>query len=104
MFIDQLATQPISSRAALTEAKAYQPALPREDLGGKFPAIFARHRTLHALDDGCAEATVILELLGAIVDFDARFAADEFVVGAFVRVLETAPAAHVVDQYGLEVG
>jgi hypothetical protein len=52
MFIDQLAAQPISNWAALTEAKTYQPALSREDLGGKFPAIFARDRTLHALDDG----------------------------------------------------
>ena len=47
---------------------------------------------------------VVLELLSAIEYLDAGFLADEFVVGAFVDVLETAPAADVVDQDDIEIG
>jgi len=42
-------------------------------------------------------------LLGAILDADAGALADVLVVGAFVGILESPPAAHVVDQDGLEV-
>lgn len=104
MLIDQHAPQTEAGRTALSVAKPYQPALSGKDLGGQFPAVFTGHRPLHALDDGSAQAAVILELLGTIVNRDPALAADEFVVCALIGILETTPAAHVVDKYSLEIG
>ena len=75
-----------------------------EDLGRQLAAVLAGHRALDALDDGRDRAAVVLELLRAVVDGDAGALADVLVVGAFVGVLEPAPAADVVDQDRLEVG
>ena len=38
------------------------------------------------------------------MDVDAALAADEFIVGAFVGILEAAPPADVVDEDSLVVG
>jgi len=46
----------------------------------------------------------ILELLGAIGDVDACALADVFVIGAFIRILKPAPAAHVINQNDIKVG
>src|SRR3546814_5248522 len=75
-----------------------------ENLHRQLTAIFASHRPLHALDDRRAQAAIIPELLGAVLNGDPRFPADELVVGALICVLKPAPAAHVIDQDRLEVG
>ena len=51
-----------------------------------------------------SRATVILELLGAILNADAGALADIFVIGALVGVLEPAPAAYIVNQDRPEIG
>ena len=88
----------------MPKAKLDQPALPGENFGGEFPAVFAGHRPLDALNDGGDRASVVLELLGAILHADAGTLANVFVVGAFVGILEAAPAADVVDEDDCEVG
>jgi hypothetical protein len=77
--------------------------LPREDLDGELPAVFASHCPLDAFDNGRNWASIVLELLGAVLDTDAGPFADVFVISALVRILEPAPAAHVVDENGREV-
>ena len=104
VFIDQHAPQAEAGRTTLTIAKPDQTALPGEDLGGQFPAVFAGHRALHALDDCRAEASVILELFRAIVNCNPALTADELIIGAFVGILKAAPAAHIVNKHSLEVG
>ena len=47
---------------------------------------------------------VIVELLGAIRDLDSGLFADELVMRAFIRVLESSPSANVVDQDVVEIG
>src|SRR3546814_1410148 len=86
------------------ETEADQPALAGENLHRQLTAIFASHRPLHALDDRRAQAAIILELLGAVLNGDPRFPADELVVGALICVLKPAPAAHVLEQDRLEFG
>ena len=103
LFVDELSAQPVARQTALPEAKPNQPALAREHLHGELAAVLAGHRPLHALDDRRAQAAVVLELLRAVVDDDPGLLADELVVGAFVCVLKSAPAAHVVDEDGREV-
>jgi hypothetical protein len=75
-----------------------------KDLGRQFAAVFARHRAFDALDDVRGGRTVVLELLGAVVDGDPGALADVFIVAAFVGVLKTTPAADVVGEDALEVG
>lgn len=102
-LIDQNASQPVASRATLAETQLNQAALPSEYLGRQLAAVFASHRTLDALDDGRHRRTVVFELLCAVRDLDARATADVFVIGALIGVLESAPAADVIDQNDLEV-
>ena len=104
LFVDQHPPQ--------AEARPGRPGGSRARSGGtgrrtpwrQLAAVLAGHGALDALDDGGAQAAVVLELLGAVVHLDARVAADVLVVGALVGVLEPAPAADVVDQDDLEVG
>lgn len=96
--------QAIAGRATLTKTLLDQPALSSEHLRREFAAVLARHGALHALDDGGDGAPVVRELLGAVLDFDVRPAADVFVVGRLVRILEPAPSADIVDEDDLEVG
>ena len=77
---------------------------PLKTFHGQLAAVLRRHHPLDALDDRRRRAAVVLELLGAVVDFDPRTLADVLVVGALVGVLEPAPAAYVVDQDGRIVG
>jgi hypothetical protein len=88
--------------AALAEAQFDQSALTGEYFRRQLAAVFPRHRAFDRLDDGRGDAAVIFELLGAISDLDTGTPANVFVVGALVRVLEPAPAAHVVDQNRFE--
>jgi len=103
-LVDQHTAQTVACWSALAEAEFDQSALAREHLRGKLPAVFARHRTLDAFDDGGHGRAVVLELLCAVGDLNPGAAADVLVVGAFVRVLEATPAAHVVDENDLEIG
>jgi hypothetical protein len=66
-------------------------------LAGQLAAVFASHRALDRLDDRRGGAAVVLELLGAILDADARALADVLVVGTLVCILKPAPAADVID-------
>ena len=63
------------------------------------PAI-ARLTPLTMVETGRA---VVLELLGAVGDLNAGAFADVLVVGAFVGILEAAPAADVIDEDDREV-
>jgi hypothetical protein len=103
-LVNKPAAQPISRGATLAETELDQTALAREDLDREFPAVFAGHRALNALDDGGDRTSVILELLGAILHADASALADIFVVSALVRILKPAPAADVVDEDGRKIG
>src|SRR3546814_11423229 len=82
------------------ETEADQPALAGENLHRQLTAIFASHRPLHALDDRRAQAAIILELLGAVLNGDPRFPADELVVGEIGR----ASCRERVCQYGVDLG
>ena len=104
LLIDQYASQSVSCRPTLAVAQFDQSALPGEDLGGEFPAVLAGHRSLDALHDGGDGRAVVFELLGAVGDLDAGAPADVFVVGAFVGILESAPAADVVGEDYLKIG
>jgi len=97
LHVDKGSPQPIARRAALSEAQLDQPALAGEHLGRQLAAVLPSHRSFHALDDGGAQTSVILKLLGAILDVDACAPTDVFVVGAFISVLEPAPTADVID-------
>ena len=103
-LIDEQAPQAVAGRPALAVAEFDQAALAGENLGRELPAVFAGHRALDALDDGRDRAAVVLELLGAVLDGDAGALADVLVVGALVGILESAPAADVVDEDGREIG
>jgi NADPH:quinone reductase-like Zn-dependent oxidoreductase len=72
--------------------------------GARVIATTSEEAKADALYDRRKRAAVIRELLGAVLDTDAGALADVLVVGALVRVLESAPAADVVDQDGGEVG
>jgi hypothetical protein len=58
---------------------------------------------LDVLEDDGSQTAVVLELVGAVVDFDAGALAYELVIGAFVNVLKSAPATDVVDKYAIEI-
>jgi len=90
--------------ASLAVADFDQAALAGEYLGRQFAAVPAGHRPLDALDDGRNRAAVVLELLSTVLDRNAGPLADVFVVGAFVGVLEAAPAADVVYEDRRELG
>jgi hypothetical protein len=81
-----------------------QPTLSDKHLCGQLPAALAGHRALDTLNDGRDRAAIIFELLGAVLNRDARLTADVLVVSAVVGVLEATPAADVTDMYGCEVG
>ena len=78
--------------------------MPEEDLLGELLAVIGRGDPLDVLQDDRREAPVVLELIGAVMDADAGAFADEFVVSAFVDVLESAPAGDVVHQDAIEIG
>src|SRR5262249_10232253 len=103
-LVDQHPPQAKPRGAALLVSHLNETAGTLEDLGGEFAAIFAGHGALDAFDDVRGGATVVLELLSAIMDRDAGTLADIFVVTALVGVLETAPTAHVVSKDALERG
>src|SRR5262249_51996009 len=93
LLVDEHATEPETRGPTLAVAELDEAALPLEDLRGELAAVLARHRALDGLHDVRGDAAVVLELLGAVVDRDARALADVLVVGALVRVLEAPPAA-----------
>ena len=98
------APQAEPGRSALAVAQLDQAALAGEDLDREFPAVFPGHGPLDRLDDGGADAAVVLELLGAVLDPDAGPLAEVFVIGAFVGILKPAPATDVVYQDHIKVG
>ena len=104
LLIYQYTSQPVTCRSTLAVTQFDQPALPGEDLGREFPAVLTGHRSLDALHDGRDWRSVIFELLCAVRDLYASTPADVFVIGAFVRILEPAPAAHVVGKDYLKIG
>ena len=79
-------------RAALAKSQLDQPALAREYLDRKLPAVFASHDALDGLQQVGADAAVVLELLPAIVNANASAGADVLMIGSFVGLLEEAPS------------
>ena len=104
VLIDQCPTQAEASGTALSITLFDEPPLAGEDLYRKLPAVFASHGALEALEHGAHRRPVILELFGAIGDLNSGAAADVLVVGALIGVLETAPAADIINQDHLEIG
>ncbi len=66
------------------------------NLGGQFPAIFARHGTLKRFQQVDDRAVVVVELFGAIADLYTSTLAQIFVVCGFIGILKSAPPAYVV--------
>lgn len=66
--------------------------------------VLAGHHPLDGLQQGRADAAVILEPLAAAVDPDPCARADMLVIRAPVVILKPAPAADVIDEDWLEVG
>src|SRR5207244_12106828 len=93
----------LACASTLPKPQSNPTALPCENLDRQLPAVLAGHRALHALDDCRAQASVVLELLSAVVHRDASLFANALVVGALVGILKTAPSAHVVDENRPEV-
>lgn len=102
--IDQLPAQAEAGRPALPVAVLNQAALAGEHLDRKLAAVFAGHLALEHLLDVGAEAAVVLEGLGTILHVDSGPPADEFVVRRLVGILETTPAADVVNENDREIG
>jgi len=73
------------------------------DHGGQLTPVFVSHRPLDGPDNGRGGRAVMLELLGAIGDLDARTAADVFVIRPLVRVLKPPPTAYIIDQDQAEI-
>jgi hypothetical protein len=46
----------------------------------------------------------LLELLGAVLDGDAGFSADELIIGALVSVLKPPPSTDIIDENRREIG
>jgi hypothetical protein len=103
ILVDKASSQSEAGRATLTKSEFDQPALTRENFRRKLAAIFPRHGTLDALDDGRERTSVIVKLLGTVLNRDAGPLADVLVVSALVRILEASPAADIVDKNSGEV-
>ena len=82
----------------MPESKLNESALPRKDFDRELPAIFSRHGSFERLHQRRRHASIICELLAAIVNADTCSLQNIFVICAFVGVLEPSPAAHVVNQ------
>lgn len=70
-------------------------------LSGAFrPAeqVFTGHGAFDAFDNREDRRTIVFELLGTVGHLDAGAPADVFVIGALVSVLESSPAADVINQ------
>ena len=71
-----------------------------EHFRAEIAAGFTCHRALHALHDRTHRPVVRREVFGAVLNGYACPDAAEFVVGPFVGLLESAPAAHVINEDG----
>jgi hypothetical protein len=89
---------------ALAKSEFDKSTLPNKDLRGKLTAILTCHCSFYALHDSRDWASIILKLLGAVMDLYFRSSADVLVVGALVGVLEASPAAYVINENGPEIG
>ncbi|MDA9499263.1 hypothetical protein XI05_17705 [Bradyrhizobium sp. CCBAU 11357] len=104
LLVDELSHQTITSFAARFVTQSSKSALSSIDLGRKLSAVLRRHDSFDVLDDAGEHASVVVELLRAIVHSDAGSLADELVMRTLVRILKAAPAAHVIDQDMAEIG
>src|SRR5580704_14399751 len=102
-LIYQLPAEAVARRTALAETEPDKALLSGEHLGRELAAVLAGHRALNAFDDGGERVSIVLELLDAIMDFNAGATADVFVVGALVRILKPAPAADVINEDDREI-
>lgn len=64
----------------------------------KLAAELRRHYSLYILYDVRNQASVVVELLGAVRNFNAGLLADKLVVGTLIDILKAAPAADIKDQ------
>ena len=96
--------QSIAGGAALAVTHDDQAALAFVHLDREILAVGGSHDPFDALEDGGWHAAVVLKLLGTVVHRDAGLPAFILVGARLVGVLESAPSAHVVDEYGGEVG
>jgi hypothetical protein len=85
------------------EAEPCQPRRACVNLNRKFPAKFRSHYALDVFDNVRDQTAVVVEIFGAIRNFDSRLFADELVMRAFIDILKTSPAADVKDQDMSEV-
>lgn len=91
-LINQRPAEAEPRRASLPIPQLDQAAMAGENLGRQLPAVFPGHRALDTLDDGRDWAAVILELLGTVMDGDARPAGRCIRNGHFRRHPGIAPS------------
>src|ERR1700722_1169537 len=97
IYIDYHSSETIKFRAALPESKLRKSLFPFVYSHSKFAAILSGHRSFQCFHYRAWKAAIICELLSAVMDRYPRFLAQIFIVCRFVRVLESTPAANVVD-------
>ena len=104
ILVDAHAAQPVPRHTPLAEAVLDEAALAGEHLVRELAGVFGGHGALDGLDDVGHRAAVVDELLHAVVDLDVGFLTGILDRRALVGVLETSPAAYVVDQDRVEAG
>src|SRR5271165_859137 len=91
--------QPVSCRTSLLISLLGELTLPSMSFYGEFTQILSSHRPLQGLDECCRYAFIFtVEWFGAVMNPNSGFLAQKLIVGTFVGILETPPAAHVIHQ------
>src|SRR4051794_22018420 len=90
-LVNQLPAQAIGWETAAPKPHPGDTGLADEHFGRKFANELGSHRALKRLEKSCRQTPVILEQLGAVENLDARFFADELVIGALISILKPAP-------------
>jgi len=102
-LVNQHPAQAVARRTALAKPQLDQAALAGKDLDRQLAAVFPSHGAFDAFDDGRVWRAVIFKLLGAVSDLNASPPTNVFIVGGFIRVLKSAPAADVINQNDVKI-
>ena len=102
-LVYQHPAQTESSSATLLETLLNQSAGSLKNFGRQFAAVFTGHRAFDAFDNRGPWSAVIFKLLGTIMHRHTRPAADVFVIGALIGILEASPATDIIYKDGGEV-
>lgn len=103
VLINQHAAQAKACRTALTKPEFDKAALSRKDLDGQIAAIISSHDPANGFQEMGSNGAVVLKLLCTIVNNHSCARAQIFVMGAFVSILKSTPAADIIDEDCLEL-